>query len=104
MYYCGLKLHALRFCKSNKLPHPKQIIFTVASVNDFALFKEAWSVKENRTFFGDKIYNSTDFFTDMYETFNSEMLTPVKAVKRMPDVLRKFGRATNDLYLEHFPK
>ena len=26
------------------------------------------------------------------------MLTPVKAVKRMPDVLRKFDTAANDLY------
>jgi hypothetical protein len=26
------------------------------------------------------------------------MLTPVKAVKGMPDVLRKFDRAANDLY------
>ena len=99
MYYYGMKLHALGFCNPNKLPHPEQIIFTAASVNDLALFKEAWSEKENRTFFGDKIYNSTSFFTDMNNNFNSEMLTPVKAVKGMPDVLRKFDRAANDLYL-----
>ncbi|AFU70110.1 transposase, IS4 family [Psychroflexus torquis ATCC 700755] len=98
MYYYGMKLHALGFCNPTKLPHPEQIIFTAASVNDFALFKEAWSEKENRTFFGDKIYQSKSFFTDMYANFNSEMLTPVKAVKGMPDVLKKFDRAANDLY------
>ena len=98
MYYYGMKLHALGFCNPTKLPHPEQIIFTAASVNDFALFKEAWSEKENRTFFGDKIYQSKSFFTDMYTNFNSEMLTPVKAVKGMPDVLKKFDRAANDLY------
>ena len=98
MYYYGMKLHALAFCNPNRLPHPEQIIFTPASVNDFALFKEAWSEKEDRTFFGDKIYNSVSFFTDMKDNFNSEMLTPVKATKGMPDVLRKFDRAANDLY------
>jgi hypothetical protein len=90
MYYYGVKLHALGFCNPKRLPHPEQIIFTAASVNDFALFKEAWSEKENRTSFGDKIYNSTIFFKNMNDTFNSEMLTPVKAVKGMPEVLRRF--------------
>ena len=98
MYYYGMKLHALGFCNPNRLPHPEQIIFTPASVNDFTLFKEAWSEIKNRTFFGDKIYNGHDFFTNMKKKFNSEMLTPVKATKGMPDVLRKFDRATNDLY------
>ena len=98
MYYYGMKLHALGFCNPNKLPHPEQIIFTAASVNDLTLFKEAWSEKENRTFFGDKIYNSESFFKNMENKFNSEMLTPVKAVKGMPDVLKKFDRAANDLY------
>jgi hypothetical protein len=49
-----LKLYALGFCNPNKLPHPEQIIFTAASVNDFTLCKEAWSEKENRIFFEDK--------------------------------------------------
>ncbi|WP_233530578.1 hypothetical protein [Gelidibacter salicanalis] len=39
MYYYGMKLHALGFCNPNKLPHPEQIIFTPASVNDLTLFK-----------------------------------------------------------------
>lgn len=98
MYYYGLKLHALGFCNPNRLPHPEQIIFTPASVNDLTLFKEAWSEMKDRTFFGDKIYNSKDFFTQMNDRFNSEMLTPVKSVKGMPEVLRKFDRAANDLY------
>jgi|GEM_PF-3408381 len=65
-------------------------MFKEQSINDFALFKEAWSEKENRTFFGDKIYNSKSFFKDIKGNFNSEMLTPVKAVKGMPDILKKF--------------
>lgn len=57
MYYYGLKLHLLGFRRIGKLPHPEQILFTPAPVNDVTVFKEAWSGIENRTFFwgGDKI-------------------------------------------------
>jgi|TARA_B110000879_G_C11084120_1_gene476124 hypothetical protein len=61
MYYYGLKLHALGFCNPTKLTHPAQIIFTPVSVNDLTVFKEFLSEKENRTFFGDKIYNAKSF-------------------------------------------
>jgi len=98
MYYYGLKLHALGFRRIDKLPHPEQIIFTPASVNDLELYKQAWSEMENRTFFGDKIYNNNAFFENMKLNFNSEMLTPVKAVKGMTEGLKKFDRAANDLY------
>jgi hypothetical protein len=98
MYYYGMKLHALGFCNAGRFPHPEQIIFTPASVNDLTLYKSAWSEIGNRTFFGDKIYSDTAFFQNMNHTFNSEMLTPVKAVKAMADVLKKFDRACNDLY------
>ncbi|MDO5977071.1 transposase [Flavivirga jejuensis] len=98
MYYYGMKLHALGFCNTGRLPHPEQIIFTPASVNDLTLYKDTWSEIENRTFFGDKIYNDTAFFQNMNQTLNSEMLTPVKAVKGMTDVLKRFDRACNDLY------
>jgi hypothetical protein len=98
MYYYGMKLHALGFCNAGRLPHPEQIIFTPACVNDLSLYKEAWSEIENRTFFGDKIYNDNGFFQNIGHNFNSEMLTPVKAVKGMADVLRKFDRACDDLY------
>jgi hypothetical protein len=98
MYYYGLKLHALGFCNPTKLTHPAQIIFTPASVNDLTVFKEFLSEKENRTFFGDKIYNAKSFFMNIKDTFNSEMLTLVNAVKGIPDVLRKFDRTANDLY------
>ena len=98
IYYYGLKLHALGFCRAGRLPHPERIIYTPASVSDLALYKEAWSEIEARTFFGDKIYNDRDFFGNMAEKFRSEMLTPVKAVKGMPEVLKKFDRAADDLY------
>ena len=87
-YYYGLKLHALGFRRMGKLPHPEQILFTPASVNDLALYKEAWSKINNRVFYGDKIYNDKDFFMNMKNNFESEMLTPVKGVKGMPDAIK----------------
>lgn len=104
MYYYGMKLHALGYRHIGRLPHPEQIIFTPASVNDLSLYKEAWSKINERTFFGDKIYMNEDFFKDMHQKYNSEMLTPVKAVKGMPEVLKKFDRAANDLYSREVSK
>lgn len=98
LYYYGMKLHALGSYRPNRLPHPEQIIFTPASVNDLSLYKQAWSEIKGVTFFGDKIYNDVDFFNQMNQKFNSEMLTPVKATKGRPEVIRKFDRAANDLY------
>jgi len=40
----------------------------------------------------------------MKDSYNSEMLTPVKAIKGMPDVLKKFDRAANDLYFRAVSK
>ncbi len=97
-YYYGLKLHALGFRRIGKLPHPEQILFTAASVNDLSLYKQAWSEIKDRVFFGDKIYNNKDFFAEMKAKSNSEMLTPVKGVKGMSETLKKFDRAANDLY------
>ena len=81
MYYHGLKLHALAFRQINKLPFPEQLLITPASVNDLAVFKQAWYNIADRCFYGDKIYYNREFFTDLENEKNSVMLTPVKAVK-----------------------
>ena len=98
IYYYGLKLHALGFRRIGKLPHPEQILFTPASVNDLSLYKEVWSKIKDRIFFGDKIYTDSDFFKNMKNKFNSEMLTPVKGIKGMSEALKKFNKAADDLF------
>lgn len=98
MYYYGLKLHLLGFRRIGKLPHPEQILFTPASVNDLTVFKEAWSEIEHRTFFGDKIYFVKQINEHMMENQNSEMLAPVKGVKGMPEVIKQRIKAADDLY------
>jgi hypothetical protein len=98
MYYYGLKLHLLGFRRMGKLPHPEQILFTPASVSDLTVFKEVWSELENRTFFGDKIYFVKELNQHMIEHYNSEMLSPIKAVKGMADNIKQRIKAADDLY------
>ncbi len=98
MYYYGLKLHLLGYRRKGKLPHPEQILFTPASVNDITVYKKAWSMIQNRVFFGDKIYLDHDLNNEMIKNQNSEMLTPVKAVKGMSDVIKKRIKAADDLF------
>lgn len=98
MYYYGLKLHLLGFRRIGKLPHPEQILFTPASVNDVTVFKEAWSGIVNRTFWGDKIYFVNELNEHMLKHLNSEMFTPVKAIKGMPEVIKQRIKAANDLF------
>lgn len=98
MYYYGMKLHMLGFRRNGKLPHPEQILFTPASVNDITVYKQAWSTIENRTFFGDKIYMDHELNQQMVLKQNSEMYTPVKGVKGMPDIIKKRIKAADDLF------
>lgn len=98
MFYYGVKLHALAFRRENKIPFPEEIQITPASVNDLTVFKEAWSMKEDRCFFGDKIYQNKEFFSDFEKEKNSVMLTPVKAVKGECLKIRNRDKASNDLY------
>jgi hypothetical protein len=98
IYYYGLKLHLLGFRRIGKLPHPEQILFTPASVNDVTVFKDAWSGIDNRTFWGDKIYFVTELNEHMLKHQNSEMLAPVKAVKGMPEVIKQRLKAADDLF------
>jgi hypothetical protein len=98
IYYYGLKLHLLGFRRIGKMPHPEQILFTPASVNDVTVFRQVWSTIENRTFYGDKIYFVNDLNKDMLKHQNSETLAPIKAVKGMADVIKHRIKAADDLF------
>lgn len=98
MYYFGCKLHALAFHNPKRVPFPEHIVITPASESDLNVFRQDWSVIPNRTFFGDKIYNHKEFFEDLTTNVNSVMLTPVKAIKGQPEVLKQWDQAANDLF------
>lgn len=98
MYYHGLKLHALAFRQINKLPFPEQLLITPASVNDLAVFKQAWYNIANRYFYGDKIYYNREFFAELENEKKSVMLTPVKAVKGQTEIEKQRNKAADDLF------
>ena len=98
MWYHGLKLHALAFTRPGKLPFPEQMLITPASVNDLAVFKEAWANIKNRSFLGDKIYFDNEFFFKLKEEKNSTMLTPVKGIKGQTNWEKQIDKAANDLF------
>lgn len=98
IYYYGVKLHALGLQRPGKLPHPEQIVISKASENDLTVYKDNWSKFENRTLFGDKIYQNEEFFKAVKENYNSEMLTPVKYGKGVADCIKKINKAADDLY------
>ena len=98
LYYFGVKLHALAFRRDKTIPFPEEIQITPASVNDLTVFKEAWSNKTNRCFFGDKIYINQDFFSDLEKEKNSIMMTPVKDVKGECQENKNRDKAADDLF------
>lgn len=98
LYYYGVKLHALAFYNKGRLPFPEQLLVTPASENDLNVFKNSWNKIEDRTFYGDKIYNNTDFFSCLYRDNNSIMLTPIKGIKNQSEREKQFDKAANDLY------
>lgn len=98
LYYYGVKLHTLAFRRVNKVPFPEEIQITPASVNDLTVFKEVWSEKTNRIFFGDKIYHNTDFFTELEQEKNSIMMTPIKGIKGQCQEIKNRDKAANDLF------
>ena len=98
MYYNGLKLHALAYHRPHHLPFPESIVITPASENDLNVQKQYWSEIPNRSFFGDKIYCDTELQYDLKNKYNSEILTPVKAIKGQPQQARQRDKAANDLY------
>lgn len=98
LYYYGAKLHILGFRLEAQMPHPESVIITCASENDLNVFKDSWSAIKNRVFFGDKIYHNQDYFEQIFNEQNSEMLTPVKQVKGQAIALKQWDQACNDLF------
>lgn len=98
MYYFGLKLHALAYHRPDHLPFPENIVITPASEHDLNVHRQNWSNIPNRTFYGDKIYCDAELLRDMEISFNSRVLTPVKAVKNQPEILGQRDKAANDIY------
>ena len=80
------------------MPWLESIVLTKASESDLTVFKENWSQLQNRTYYGDKIYKSKEWFDSMEEDTGSIMVTPVKVIKGEDQWSKQFNKAANDLY------
>ena len=98
LYYYGLKLHTLAFVRPKQLPFPEQFVITPASENDLNVFKQDWSHIEQRTFYGDKIYNDAPLLKELKAQKNSVILTPVKGVKNHSEQVKQWNKAAADLF------
>lgn len=98
MYFHGVKLHALAFSRPEKLPFPERIVITAAAESDLNVFKQEWEQIQNRIFIGDKIYSNKEYFLDLEKQSHSVMVTPVRAVKDQPEVIRHRNKAADDLF------
>ena len=98
IYYYGLKLHAIGFRRKGHLPHPEQLLFTEASVNDLTFLKGVCGDMYDCSFFGDKIYGDKDFWSEKLKSNNLEMLTPIKGVKGQTEQEKQRDKAYVDLF------
>lgn len=98
MYFHGLKLHALAFSRPKQLPFPERIVITAAAESDLNVFKQEWEQIPSRIFIGDKIYSNKEYFRDLEKRSHSVMVTPVRAVKDQPEVIRQRNKAADDQF------
>lgn len=99
LYYYGVKIHLLAHRVKGSIPYPEMISISAASENDSTVFKRDFvDYLEDKTVYADKIYQDGPFYQDKRETQRLELLTPCKAVKGEPLVLKQRFQAFRDLY------
>lgn len=98
IYFHGIKLHAVAFSRPKRMPFPERIVLTSAAESDLNVFKQEWEQIRDRVFVGDKIYHNKDYFAELETQTNSAMLTPVKAVKDQPEIIKQRNKAADDLF------
>jgi hypothetical protein len=77
LHFYGLKLHVMGFKLRNTLPLVEYVSTFPASYHDLTVFKPIWEGLQDRSIFGDKIYNNAPFAKDL-EKNNVHIFAPVK--------------------------
>lgn len=97
IYYHGVKLHMMARRVVGGLPIPEGLILTPASESDLNVLRDNWSELPERVFFADKAYQDRDMQHSM-ANHDTELLSPVKHPRGVPQVLRQMTRAADDLF------
>ena len=96
LYYYGVKLHLFSVRVKGTLPHPKALVVTPASESDLSVFRENWSSVDDKVVFADKAYIDRGMQQSMAQN-NSEVLTPVKYTRGVPECIKQRFKAADDL-------
>jgi len=97
IYYYGVKVHLLTSKVDETLPFPERIIITPASEADLNVFRDNWSQIAGKNVFADKAYQDTEMESKMLE-IKSEILSPVKYPRGVPEQVKQLFRAADDLF------
>ncbi len=81
MYYYGVKLHVIGQCRHRKLPQPKQMLITGASVHDRKAAEDMLSDVYGIDLFADKAYINAGWEADIKKSNHIDVFTPVKLKK-----------------------
>lgn len=99
LYYYGVKIHLLAHRVKGNIPFPEMLSISVASENDSTVFKRDFAdYLTDKPVFADKIYQDVPFCQDKWQSHRLQMLTPCKAVKGEPLVLKQRFQAFRDLF------
>ncbi len=97
IYYYGVKLHMMARHVAGRLLMPEELILTPASESDLNVLRNHWSELPNRVFFADKAYQDKDMQQNMAK-IGTELLSPVKYPKGVPEALKQMSKAADDLF------
>jgi hypothetical protein len=97
IHYWGVKLHALNFSRSKKLPLPEYLEVTPASENDLTAMRYRLESLFSAKVVADKAYLDKSLQQTMSE-HQSQLLTPVKLIKGEAQAVRQFKKAADELY------
>jgi Transposase DDE domain len=98
LYYFGVKLHAVAFPRTKKLPFPEFLSITPASENDLTAIRPILPKLVDRAIFADKAYLDHPLNAQLMKDQNTYIYTPVKLVKGDSEALRHFKKAADDLF------
>ena len=85
------------------MPWPQSTVISSAAENDLNVFRDNWSDMEETICYGDRIYMDENRFATLKEERNTQMLSPVKAVKGMSERIKQFNKATDGLWSKPYP-
>jgi hypothetical protein len=98
LFYYGCKLHSINDSAVQQMPLPLYVELTAASEHDLTVMRPVLGDLHHQMLIADKIYCDKPLNTQLEQTQNCAILTPVKLVKGKCPRLREFDKAADDWF------